>query len=204
MPSPGLPGTRGAARQTSRGARAQPVPPVVGAAQAAARDRQRRWFRGRLVRRRGSGTRAVPAYGPHLGRPVLRRPGAGGALGCAARRGARRDRGGRRRGGRGSAVRRGPLAVQPQRRDQRLATLPGPARADPAARRTPVTGGALRLGPRLGDDPEPAARQATRKGRRSPTRSWTSRPPRPARGSTSFSPTARRSPRPPGATPSGT
>ena len=44
-------------------------------------------------------------------------------------------------------------------RDQRLAALPGSARADPAARRAPVAGGALRLGPGLGPGPEPAARR---------------------------------------------
>ena len=108
----------------------------------------------RVIRRpRGTG-------GPGRSRrPVLRRSGAGGALGRAARGGARRDRGGRGQGGRGGAVRRGPLAVQPQRRDQRLAALPGTPGPDPAACRAAVHGGTLRLGPRLGVGPEPAARR---------------------------------------------
>ena len=115
---------------------ARPVPAVVGAAAAAARDGERRRVRGRLVRRRA--TRRRPATGGpgRSGRDqsfadlarVTSQPGACWPPSAAPPAGTDA-------GGRGRAVRGGPLAVQPQRRGRRLAAArrPRAGRACPPA-----------------------------------------------------------------------
>ncbi len=108
---------------------------------------------------RGSRPGALPAGRADLGRPVLRRPGPGGAFGCRARGRPGRDarRGGRR--GRGGAVRGRAVAVQPQRRGRGLAGRGGTAGVHAAAGRPALAPGPHRLGVRLGAGPAPAARR---------------------------------------------
>ena len=194
------------ARLPRRTPAARPVPAVLGAAPAAARHGQRRRVRRRLVRRGRPGARPLPPGRARSGRDLsfadLARVVRTGAL-LAAVRDATAGRRGRR--GRGRAVRRRALAVQPQRRGRRAGRARWrrwPRRCPPAellsleARCDSALVWALVLHRlRAGDELGPGA------GRH---RRWRSPRPRPAPGSTCCSPTARPSPRPPGATPCGT
>src|SRR5205823_9543236 len=90
VPAPGLPR---AARLAALGAHrpaAWPVPAGLGTAPAAARDGERGWVRGRLVRTGRPGPGQVPAGGPDLGRRILRRRRAGDVGGRGAGGGAPR------------------------------------------------------------------------------------------------------------------
>ena len=205
VPPPRLPGT---ARPAAVGADRPParaVPAGVGAAAAAARDRQRRRVRRRLGRRRRPGARAVPARDADLGRPLAagprpRHPVGGGAGG-----------GPRRHPGDGcSATRRRPRSPSDQWLFShngstgglaglgRGARLPGRHRPCSRSRRwcTPRSCGRwswewLQAGAAMEDGPR---RHHRRLSRRAAVLA----------GSTSWSPTGRRSRPPPGATRSGT
>lgn len=165
MPSSCVPGAGDPLRPGGPGSAAQPVPAVLGAAPAAARDGQRGRVRRGLVRAGRSGARPLPAGRADLGRRSAARPGAGGAHRRAAgrRTGCHRGRCGRR--GRGRAVRRGALPVQPQRRGVRLAGFARPAGGRAAGRGTAAAARPLRRGVPVGAGPAPAdARRRDRRG----------------------------------------
>ncbi len=187
------------------GAAARAGPAVVGAPAPAARDRQRRRFRRRLVRGGRPGAGPLPAGRARLGGSVLRRPRPGGTH----RRAARRRTG------------RAPMAGA----DGEAAAAPFAAGAWLFSHNGAVTGWPGSLAPRWPAPCPPRTccpwRRATDSallwalvlhrlragddvGRRWPAPSWRSPRRPPAPGSTCCSPTARRSPRPPGATRSGT
>ena len=129
MPPPGLPRPADDAVGAGAGAAARAAAPVLRAAPTCAAGARSTPTGSAWAGTAGAGDpRRYRSAAPALVGRGVRRPGPGRPRGGRARRGAlghRRHAG--HRGG-GGAVRRGPLAVQPQRRGPRLAVVGGGAR----------------------------------------------------------------------------